>query len=237
MAFLFARVLLASLVIVMLFCLSASAEEQACPKPEPVPLSLLLLPPPNSDSIETEAELFELFARQELRTGKDEQHAAGDHVQSITRFLGEMGIALKEDHLQAVDHLFDCIKEIAEHEVKKAKEEFKRTRPYKLPQNGLRPLKEVTADDSPSYPSGHATYGMAVGLVLAEMLPEKRDGIFKRIQDYGLSRMVSGVHFRGDVYAGQISGAAIATSLFENEEFRKQFSQAKGQLRKSAGYE
>ncbi len=69
------------------------------------------------------------------------------------------------------------------------------------------------------------------------MLPEKRDGIFKRIQDYGLSRRVSGVHFRGDVYAGQISGAAIATSLFENEEFRKQFSQAKGQLRKSAGYE
>ena len=68
------------------------------------------------------------------------------------------------------------------------------------------------------------------------MLPEKRDDIFRRIEGFGQSRLVAGVHFRSDVYAGEVAGGAIAASLFDNGEFRSQFDKAKVELRKSVGY-
>jgi membrane-associated phospholipid phosphatase len=52
-----------------------------------------------------------------------------------------------------------------------------RTRPYRLHENKLHTLKKLSDRDSTSYPSGHATYGTVVGLVLVEMLPEKKGEI------------------------------------------------------------
>ena len=91
--------------------------------------------------------------------------------------------------------------------------------------------------DSTSYPSGHATYGTVVGMVLVEMLPEKKEEIYKRIQDYGYSRLVSGAHFRSDVYAGSIAGAAIAASLMNQESFRDELKKVKVEVRKTVGLE
>ena len=68
-----------------------------------------------------------------------------------------------------------------------------RTRPYNLP----------VLKDSPSYPSGHTTYGTLMGTILARMLPEKRDELYARITDYGHSRMIAGVHYRSDIDAGK----------------------------------
>jgi acid phosphatase (class A) len=121
------------------------------------------------------------------------------------------------------------------HAVHEAKNTFDRTRPYRLPHNHLNTLKKLSDRDSPSYPSAHATYGAALGMVLAEMIPEKKEAIYKRIQDYGHSRIVSGAHFRSDVYAGNVAGAAIAASLLSNETFRNELNDVKGELRKAAG--
>jgi acid phosphatase (class A) len=72
-------------------------------------------------------------------------------------------------------------------------------------------------------------------MVLAEMIPEKKEALYKRIQDYGYSRIVSGAHFRSDVYAGNVAGAAIAASLLSNETFRNELNDVKSELRKAAG--
>jgi acid phosphatase (class A) len=68
------------------------------------------------------------------------------------------------------------------------------------------------------------------------MLPELRQRIYARIADFGFSRMVSGVHFRSDVYAGEIAGATIAAALRQDAEFRRDFETAKADLRKALGY-
>lgn len=66
--------------------------------------------------------------------------------------------------------------------------------------------------------------------------PEKKEEIYKRIQDYGYSRLVSGAHFRSDVYAGNIAGAAIAASLLNKDSFRDQLKEVKGEVRKAAEF-
>jgi acid phosphatase (class A) len=47
------------------------------------------------------------------------------------------------------------------------------------------------------YPSGHALTGYLEALTQIQMAPEKRDDILARADDYGRSRVVCGVHYRG----------------------------------------
>ena len=216
--------------------LGAPAFAKECPPLDPVPLKQLLMPPPPDDSQVSTAELHELQDLQALRTRQQEEHAGGDHQQSIQRFLGEIDIVVPDQPparpAVALD-FFKCIHDATEKAVDDAKLSFNRIRPYKYPNNGLHVLKEIGGDDKPAYPSGHAAYGMVVGLILAEMLPEQKDLIIKRIEDYGYSRLVSGAHFRSNVYAGQIAGAAIAASFFgsKDDKFWPQFYEAKKDLR------
>jgi len=215
---------------------SALADELSCFHFKAPPLSKLLLKPSCCDGAETRAELAELQALETLRSEEQEQRASDDYHRNISRFLAGMGFTVGEEQLGDAGHLFSCVYQVVEEAVEPAKKKFKRTRPYKLPDNGLHPLKEITEKDSYSYPSGHAAYGAAVGFILIEMVPELREKIYGRVKDFGFSRLVSGVHFRSDVYAGEIAGAAIAASLRQNEEFRRDFERAKVSLRKALGY-
>jgi len=210
---------LAFVAFLALFSLSAAAADPSCPDPA-VPLSVLLMPPPKSDSAQTKAELQELLRLQESRTPDQAKHVRDDDHRTLERFLG--GIGIKVESLSASAN-------------REAKNTFNRTRPYRLPHNNLHTLKKLSDRDSPSYPSAHATYGAVMGMVLAEMIPEKKEELYKRIQDYGYSRIVSGAHFRSDVYAGNVAGAAIAASLLSKEAFRNELNDVKGELRKAAG--
>src|SRR5262245_47506336 len=217
------RTCAAALALLFLSSFPAAASDPSCPTPA-VPLGVLLMPPPKPDSAQTKAELQELQRVQESRSPDQVKHVKDDDHRSIERFLG--GIGIKVESLSAsARRFFDCIDVSVRHSVHEAKSTFDRTRPYRLPHNNLRPLKTLSDRDSASYPSAHATYGAALGMVLAEMIPEKREALYKRIQDYGYSRIVSGVHFRSDVYAGNVAGAAIAASLMSNETFRNEFKE------------
>jgi acid phosphatase (class A) len=209
------------------FSLPAAAADPSGPDPA-VPLSVLLMPPPKSDSAQTKAELQELLRLQESRTPDQAKHVRNDNHRTLERSLG--GIGIKVESLSASpNRFFDCIDTSVRHEVHEAKNTFNRTRPYRLPHNNLHTLKKLSDRDSPSYPSAHATYGAVMGMVLAEMIPEKKEEPYKRI------RIVSGAHFRSDVYAGNVAGAAIAASLLSKETFRNELNDVKGELRKAAG--
>lgn len=205
-----------------------------CPTLEPIPLATLLLPPPADGGVVSMAELHELQFLDGWRTKDQAAHAQADHKRSLERFLAGMDIKLTAKPEIAL-HFFDCVAGAAEKSVGEAKRQFNRTRPYKYANSWLHILKEVADDDSPSYPSGHATYGMVIGLLLADMLPERKVDIMKRIEDFGVSRLVSGVHFRSDVYAGDIAGAVIVATFFKDAAFREEFSKARSDLRKAFG--
>ena len=227
--------LLPVVVLPLLISLEALAADPSCPDPA-VPVAAILMPPPKQDSAHTKAELQELLRLQDARTPRQVEHVKGDDHRTVERFLGGMGIKV-EQLSESATRFFDCIGAAVEHAVRKAKTTFMRTRPYRLHENKLHTLKKLSDRDSTSYPSGHATYGTVVGMVLVEMLPEKKEQIYQRIQDYGFSRLVSGAHFRSDVYAGNIAGAAIAASLLNQESFRNELKTVKLEVRKAVGLE
>lgn len=57
--------------------------------------------------------------------------------------------------------------------------------------------------DSPSYPSGHTSYGYAESLVLALLVPERYPQMIVRAAEYGNDRIILGAHYAMDVVAGR----------------------------------
>jgi acid phosphatase (class A) len=90
----------------------------------------------------------------------------------------------------------------------------------------------VRLSRSGAYPSGHATFGYLSGIVLANMVPEKRAEIFTRAGQYSYHRMVGGVHYRSDIEAGRISGTVVAAIMMQNPNFQEEFSKARSEVRR-----
>ncbi len=199
------------------------------------PLVNLLQPPPCEGCEETKAELAELEALEQARTPGQAAHAASDTERTLPRFLDGAGIAFEASALEPCESFFMKRRKEEKAAVDAAKDTFCRVRPFLTPGNTLHPVQAAKPDDSFSYPSGHATYGATVGFLLAEMMPEKRGAIYGRIEDYAHNRMVAGVHFRSDVEAGKLFGAAIVNSLFAKPGFVSEFEEAKACVRRAVG--
>ena len=67
------------------------------------------------------------------------------------------------------------------------------------------------------------------------MAPEKAAALFAHGREIGFNRLVLGVHDPTDVEAGRLLATAIATSLFQNPKFLKDFAEAKAELRQTLG--
>jgi len=88
-----------------------------------------------------------------------------------------------------------------------------------------------TDESSPnSYPSGHASIGWAWALTLAEMVPDKSDAILARGMSFGNSRYVCGVHWKSDVEAGRLVGAATVSRLHDDPVYRAQVELARREI-------
>lgn len=117
-----------------------------------------------------------------------------------------------------------------------AKKVHQRMRPYqrmKLAQVCGRAADGVDDTDTEmrtSYPSGHAAYGWAVGLVLARVAPERAGAVLTRAQTYAESRVVCGVHFPSDVEAGRQMATAVVAQLDRHAEFQHDLELAKAEL-------
>ena len=63
------------------------------------------------------------------------------------------------------------------------------------------PTQNLTA--SPSFPSGHTTYGYTESLLLALMAPQRFQQMITRGAEYGNDRIIVGAHYAMDVIAGR----------------------------------
>ncbi len=212
-------------------------QAQECKGQSDVPQVNLLQPPPCETCSEAKAEMDELAGLERERTPEQEERVAADVKRSVDRFLDGAAIAYEPDKLRPCEKFFTQARQEEKAVVEAAKNAFCRTRPFKTPGNTLHPVEAAHPDESFSYPSGHSAYGATVGLLLVEMLPEKRMEIYRRIKDYARARMIAGAHFRSDVEAGKLVGAAVVASLFAKPDFRQAFDEAKTCVRNAVGLE
>lgn len=115
--------------------------------------------------------------------------------------------------------------------VLQAKERFARARPFVADANVptcITPNEQLRA--SGAYPSGHAAFGWAWGLVLAELDPTNADAILARAREYGDSRVVCGLHYPSDVEAGRTLAASALARLHAEQDFRAALEAARAEF-------
>jgi acid phosphatase (class A) len=190
----------------------------------------LLLPPPPADGSPVQrAEMDELHHIEQTRTQARFARAMKDEeTESVLAFADVMGPGFDLDHLPKTKQLFDDVRAEEKAAGKRAKDYFKRNRPWIADPK----IKACATDDDPqsSYPSGHATMGYAMAVVLARLAPEKAQAIMARAEDYAENRLVCSMHYRRDIVAGEVLGTAVAAEMMTVQGFRDEFDAARAEL-------
>jgi acid phosphatase (class A) len=101
------------------------------------------------------------------------------------------------------------------------KDIYKRKRPYLIDEGPTCIEKSDALSKSPDYPSGHNTWGWTVGLIMAELAPDRATEILARARAFGEGRLVCGVHNLSAVEAGRMNGSIVVAGLHGSEAFRK----------------
>jgi acid phosphatase (class A) len=195
-----------------------------------VDLTRLLAPPPGD--AEARKELDELLRIQKHRTAADEAACVADQVISVFRFADVLGAGFTPEKLPRTNALFLRVVATVHVPMQTAQEYWTRKRPP-LADPAIRPVGQVPA--TAAYPSGHATNGNLMGLLLADMVPERAAALRARGVLFGDRRVLAGVHYPSDIEAGKQSAAAIAQALFQDPQFLAEFTAAKAELRAALG--
>jgi acid phosphatase (class A) len=143
-----------------------------------------------------------------------------------------MGPKFTKESLPKFAAFFDRVVETEGAVVDPAKDHWKRPRPHQL-SDLVKPAVKISS--SGSWPSGHATVGTLMGIVLSDMVPEKRAEIMARAAEYAHNRVIGGIHYPSDVEMGKISGSVIAAIIMQHDDFKAEFTEAKAELRADLG--
>lgn len=223
----------------LLFALvSLGAQAKESPKfsfvdPRSIDLSRLLAPPPSDGSEVTRAELDAMLLIQERRSEAQAARALEDNNEvDIDRFLQALGSSKSLKGLKLLNALLDKVDTDQSPVITIGKAAFNRPRPYALEQR-LKPA--VPLPQGSSYPSGHAIWGYTTGLLLADMVPERRLEILARADDFGRNRVIAGVHYPSDVESARMTATIFTALLFANASFEKQRVAAAKELRAALG--
>ena len=77
------------------------------------------------------------------------------------------------------------------------------------------PVMNLT--DSPSFPSGHTTYGYMGSILLAVLVPERYPQMIVRASEYGNDRIIMGAHYAMDVLGGRTLATYDLAHLLAND--------------------
>ena len=93
----------------------------------------------------------------------------------------------------------------------KLKKYFNRPRPKVLAKKMNIKMKdiEMASMKTPSYPSGHSTQGILIGLVLSDKYPKSRKAFMKTANNISDSRNIAHAHYKSDSDMGKKLGKSM----------------------------
>jgi acid phosphatase (class A) len=110
-----------------------------------------------------------------------------------------------------------------------AKQRWKHLRPFQIDHGPICESRELLAR-SYDYPSGHTTHGWTVGLILADLLPDRATPLLARSRAYGESRIVCGAHNLSAVEAGMMSATVGLQKVRQSPAYAADFAAASAEL-------
>jgi acid phosphatase (class A) len=195
------------------------------------PLDMLPLPPA-ADSTTEKSELAKLDQIEDARTPADVDHARADEAErDIFIFKNVLGEGFNAEALPQTAALSAHVEADMLADAEPVKDIFKRVRPYNIDKS-LHPVC-VLKTKNDSYPSGHTMTGYLMALVLSSMLPEKRDAIFARADDYAHNRLVCGVHHPSDLESGKEIAYGLYAVMADNPRFQAERAAAEAEIRRA----
>lgn len=146
----------------------------------------------------------------------------------LTNFSCAVGTRLSPVKTPMLAGLLTRVSADAERVIEPAKASNRRLRPFRIDNGAVCQAKEKL--HSYDYPSGHATWGWTIGLLLAELAPDRASEVLVRARVYGESRVVCGAHNLSAVEAGQTTAAALVSTLHGSSAFRDAMQAVRGEL-------
>jgi len=191
-----------------------------------------LPPPPAPGSSRAAAELAEVKRLQAEATPEQRAQAtADDGSENGTIFAAVLGPAWDLSKLPVTAKLLNEVTGSEGPFSDIAKKEFHRDRPWIVDAALQTCAPHKPSQDHASYPSGHATVGYGMGVVLANLMPDHAQAILARSQQFAENRLICGFHFRSDIVAGQQFGTIMAIRLMQTPQFEADMEAAKAELR------
>ena len=158
-------------------------------------------PPPKNSSTETLNELRYLMSLGSKRKVWKTEMTMYDKkvIKPFKDYLEDFGIEVEWDRIRELDYQRGSI-------ILSLKRHYNRIRPAELAKELTLPLDAFPLEtaDTPSYPSGHASSGRLISLLVADEAPlEHRKNILDIGQRIADSRMVAGAHYPSDTKFGK----------------------------------
>lgn len=166
-------------------------------------------------------------------TSKERELAAKDAKTKDVSFFADTVPGFDIEKLPETKALFNQVRYTENHEVGIFKNHFMRKRPYVNDASIETCVAPEQGGEYASYPSGHATMGYSMGVILSNLIPEKSAEIMDRANLYAENRLICGVHHRSDIIAGQVLGTLIAVQLMQNDGFQKMMQSSRKELQKA----
>lgn len=208
-------------------------------KSEQIDPSRLIAPPAKDGSPSQQKEMAAVKELIRMRTPERYEQAKWDAGhEDVTPFASAIGEGFDMAKLPATAKFMNNVLNDQAIAASVAKDYFKR----KFPVTAEMPASysEWTCDKDDrkpasrplrSYPTGHSTLAYSVGIVLANLIPEKSQAILARAAEYAYSREVCGDHYHSDVDASRVLGTAVGIMLLQSEGAKADLAAARAELR------
>ena len=221
------------------------AAEAPAPPPMPVPAgpqpylgvaapdtSKILPPAPVAGSTRYEADRTMFLATRKLKDTPRWALAHNDDNSALVMkdMSCALGVELTKANAPKLMSMVPRIGRDATRATNAPKDLYKRQRPYLIDEGPICIEKTDSLARSPDYPSGHTTYSWALGLIMAELAPDRATEILIRMRAFGESRMVCGVHSMSAVEAGRTNGSILVAGLHGSEAFRQDMEAARKEV-------
>jgi acid phosphatase (class A) len=168
---------------------------------------------------------------QAKRTPEQMARCMADIKQSVFRFADVVGEDFATEKLPKATVFFHRVYRTESGFNKQGKTKWERPRPPAFDER-VQPIEKL---DNAAYPSGHSAFAYLTAIVLADIIPEKRDAIFARAIEFGDNRVLCGMHFPTDVEAGRQMAAIVAVLMYKSSSFRKDLEDARAEVRSVLG--